>query len=120
MYGYESILSELGRILFGGYFTLMGVNHFAKKDMLVGYAKSKNVPSPEMAVLGTGVLLLVGGISVLLGMDTAGATALTLFLVPVSFKMHAFWAETDPMMKMGDMTNFLKNLALLGATWMMF
>lgn len=115
------ILPEVGRLLFGGYFFMMGINHFAKKDMLVGYAKSKNVPSPELAVTGSGVLLLIGGTGTLFEMYTQIATlALVLFLIPVSFKMHAFWAETDPMMKMSDMVNFLKNMALLGATLMMF
>ena len=115
------LLPQLGRILFGGYFVVMGMNHFLKKDMLVGYAKSKHVPMPDVAVMGSGVLLLVGGIGTLFGIYTQiAAFALLLFLIPVSLKMHAFWAETDQMAKMGDMAHFLKNMALLGATLMMF
>ena len=110
----------VGRILFGGYFTMMGINHFAKKDMLAGYAKSKDVPMPEIAVAGTGVLLLVGGLATIAGITQVAVPALTIFLIPVTLKMHAFWEDTDPMMKMSNMTHFLKNTALLGATWMMF
>jgi hypothetical protein len=29
--------------------------------------------------------------------------------------MHAFWKVQDPTVKMGEMVNFMKNIALLGA-----
>jgi putative oxidoreductase len=32
--------------------------------------------------------------------------------------MHPFWKVQDPMAKMGEMVNFTKNLALLGAVAM--
>ena len=115
-----NILNLLGRILFGGYFVFMGANHFAKKEMIVAYAKSKRVPSPEIAVMFSGILLLVGGIGTLISMDQIAALALVLFLIPVSFKMHAFWAETDPTMKAGDMVQFFKNMGLLGSALMLF
>jgi uncharacterized membrane protein YphA (DoxX/SURF4 family) len=41
-----------------------------------------------------------------------------LFLLPVSFTMHNFWAAQDPMQKMGDMLNFTKNMALIGCVLM--
>jgi uncharacterized membrane protein YphA (DoxX/SURF4 family) len=44
-----------------------------------------------------------------------GLIALVLFLVPVTFIMHAFWKIQDPMAKMGETINFTKNIALLGA-----
>ncbi len=100
---------------------MMGVNHFAKKEILVGYAKSKNIPSPGTAVAVSGILLLIGGLGIFFDVyANVAALSLVLFLIPVSFKMHAFWTETDPVVKMGDMTHFLKNLALLGAVLTMF
>jgi len=41
--------------------------------------------------------------------------ALVLFLLPVTYMMHAFRKIQDPMVKMGEMVNFMKNHALLGA-----
>ncbi len=109
----------LGRILYGGYFLMMGINHFRKTAMLTGYAASKGVPSPKTAVYGSGALLLLGGAGILLWQYVGWASlALILFLVPVSFKMHAFWTITDPNMKMPEMVNFLKNMALLGSALM--
>jgi putative oxidoreductase len=86
---------------------------------LTGYAASKNVPMPKLAVYGGGILLLIGGLSFLLGYQPLiGAIALVLFFVPVSFKMHNFWAVEDPMAKVGEMVNFTKNMALMGSSLM--
>jgi putative oxidoreductase len=104
-----------GRIIAGGYFLMGGFNHFAKLKMMAGYAKSKGTPAPELAVGGTGVILLLGGASLLLGYHpTIGAILLVIFLIGVSFGMHNFWAVQDPMAKMAEMVNFMKNMALIG------
>lgn len=117
----ESILFLLGRILFGGYFLMSGFNHFAHVAMLSGYAQSKGVPAPKLAVIVTGLLLLLGGLSVLFGLyPTIGALALLLFLLPVTFMMHAYWKVQDPQMQMGERMNFMKNLALVGAALLLF
>ena len=106
----------LGRILFGGYFAYNGFNHFKMLDMMSGYAKSKGAPMPKLSVAFSGVLLIVGGLSVLFDIFPGfGLIALALFLVPVTFIMHAFWKIQDPIAKMGEMINFTKNIALLGA-----
>ena len=43
---------------------------------------------------------------------------IAIFLVIVSFKMHAYWTDADPNAKMVNMQHFLKNMALLGAALM--
>lgn len=115
------ILFLIGRILFGGYFFWNGLNHLVFKTAgLAQYAAMKKVPSPKLAVLLSGLLILSGGLGVLLGMYIGWAVAcLVLFLIPVTFAMHDFWNDADPMMKMGNVVNFMKNLALLGAALML-
>ena len=114
------ILFLVGRILFGGFFTMMGLNHFMKMDMLKGYAQSKGVPAPGLMVPLTGLLLLGGGLSVLLGVYTnIGPWLLVVFLFFTSLKMHNFWALEDPQTRMNEMNHFLKNMALLGASLML-
>jgi uncharacterized membrane protein YphA (DoxX/SURF4 family) len=111
----EAILFLVARLLFGGYFVFNAVNHFTQVRMMSGYAQSKGVPAPKLAVTFTGLLLLIGGVSVLFGIyPILGATALVLFLVPVTFTMHTFWKIEDPQMKMAEKVNFTKNLALVG------
>jgi len=111
----EAILFLVARLLFGGYFVFNAVNHFTQTSAMTGYAQSKGVPAPKLAVTFTGLLLLIGGVSVLFGIyPILGATALVLFLVPVTFTMHTFWKIEDPQMKMAEKVNFTKNLALVG------
>jgi len=105
----------VGRIIVGGFFITNGILHFQKLKMMAGYARSKGTPAPEVAVGGTGVLLVLGGASLLLGFHpTSGAALLVIFLLGVSFKLHDFWAVQDPQMKMNEQINFTKNMALLG------
>ena len=115
------ILSLLGRIIFGGFFLMNAWQHFTKLDSYSGYAASKGVPSPTVAVFVSGILLLLGGLGVLFGVSpTASLTLLILFLVPVSLSMHAFWKVADPNMKMAEQIAFMKNLALIGALLMLY
>lgn len=105
-----------GRIILGAYFVHAGWNHFQHRKMMAGYAASKKVPFPMAATLGTGALLTLGGLSVLSGAyPLIGLAMLAVFLVGVTPQMHNFWAIQDPMMRMGERVNFLKNTALLGA-----
>ena len=115
------IIFLIGRIIFGGYFIRNAFNHFLNHAALEGYTASKGVSMPALAVFVTGVLLLVGGIGVLLGIFIEWALlSLVLFLIPVSFIMHAFWKVSDPMAKSAEQINFMKNMALLGAVFIMF
>lgn len=84
---------------------------------MIPYTRMKGIPFAEVAVLGTGALLLIAGVSILTGIyPVMAVAALTLFLVPVTFIMHNFWAVEDQMMKMNEMLMFTKNMALLGYT----
>lgn len=110
------ILLLLGRILFGGFFIMSGINHFTNVKMMAGYSASKNVPAPGLAVIATGVLLVAGGLSIVLGfLPVVGLALLILFLIPTSVMMHNFWTVEDPQFRAAEQINFLKNLALAGA-----
>ena len=109
-----------GRILFGGFFIYNGIHHFMDVSTMASYAAGKGVPMAEAAILGTGVMLIVGGGSVLLGLwPRFGILCTALFLLGVTPVMHNFWHIPDPGQRMIEMTSFLKNLALLGGTLML-
>ena len=116
-----TIIFFIGRIIFGVYWLKNSYSHLvARRKDMIGYAASKGVPAPSVAIVGTGILLLIGGLSMITGIwPRVGIAALIVFLLGVTFKMHAFWKETDPMMKMTQSINFSKNLALLGAVLML-
>ena len=110
----------LGRIIYGGYFLKAGINHFRSLDMLAGYAGMKGVPMPKVAVMFSGFLIIIGGLSVLTGFQPRfGLACIILFLLPVSLMMHTFWSDTDPMQKLNNQINFEKNLAMAGAAMIM-
>jgi putative oxidoreductase len=106
----------LGRMVFGGFFLYNGINHFVQRKSLAQYAKTKKVPVADVAIPASGVALLIGGASILLGIKPKwGALAIASFLATVSPSIHDFWRAEDPNQRMNDMTNFAKNMALLGA-----
>ncbi len=110
----------LGRILYGGFFVLGGLNHFMHLGMMSGFVQSKGVPSAKAAVVLSGLLIIVGGLSVILGYHVrTGLGCIMLFLVPVTLLMHNYWVETDMMQKINQRVNFQKNVALFGAALMM-
>jgi uncharacterized membrane protein YphA (DoxX/SURF4 family) len=114
------ILFLLGRVLFGGFFVISGIRHFQHLDMMAGFTGSKGFPAPKLAVIGSGLMILLGGISILLGVRPVWGVALvSLFLIPVTFVMHNYWADKDPMARINNQVNFMKNLAMLGAAWML-
>jgi len=109
----------VGRIIVGGFYLFNAINHFTKLGVMSGYAASKGIPAAKVAVAVSGILLLIGALSLLTGYrPTIGIAAIVLFLVPVTLTMHAFWSVQDAAARMGEMINFSKNLALLGSTLM--
>lgn len=110
----------LGRAIFGGYFLYNGINHFVNEEMMSQYAASKGTAAPDAAVTASGAMLVAGGLSVLAGLKPRqGLAAIVGFLIPVSLQMHRFWDEHDPQKRMGEMINFTKNMALVGAALML-
>jgi uncharacterized membrane protein YphA (DoxX/SURF4 family) len=106
----------IGRLIFGGFFLYNGINHLKERKSLAQYAGAKKVPLPDAAVTATGVVLIAGGASILLGVKPKlGAAAIAGFLAGVSPVMHNFWSVQDPNQRMNEMINFTKNLALLGS-----
>jgi len=109
----------IGRIVLGAYYLFNASNHFMQLEMMSGYAESKGVPAPKLAVIITGGLLALGGLSILFGfMPYIGAGLIVLFLVPTAFIMHNFWKVEDQQMKMAEMVNFTKDIALAASALM--
>ena len=103
----------IGRIFFSLMFIMAGFTNFSKSA--IGYAASQGVPLASLAVPLSGLIALAGGLSIALGFRTKwGAWLIVLFLIPVTFTMHAFWKVQDPMMFQIQMANFMKNISMLG------
>ena len=111
----------IGRILFAFIFINSGYSHFKNLASMTGYAQYKKVPAAKLSVIVTGVMVLLGGLSILLGTYAdLGALLLVVFLIPTALLMHNFWTVEDPMAKAGDAAQFFKNIALAGAALILF
>ena len=113
------IIFIIGRILFGLFFLVTGINHFMKLNNMVGYARMKRIIFPTFSVIVSGLMLIVWGIGIIFWtlpiIDTVTSSIiLIVFLVLSSLTMHKFWTEEGEA-KMADMINFMKNMALIGA-----
>lgn len=114
------IIFLIARIVLGLYYLFNASNHFFQVKMMAGYAASRGVPAPEASVIVSGMLLFIGEPSILTGYKpSVGIIALVIFFIPATFIMHSFWTVSDQMMKMGEMVNFLKNIALLASAVML-
>lgn len=115
------LILVIGRILFGGFFLMSGINHFAKLEAMTGYAKYKKLPAAKLGVLLSGLMLVIGGISIILGYYAdLGALILAIFLVLAAVIFHNFWKETDATTKQNEMLGFMKDIALAGAALILF
>ena len=106
-------LVPVGRALYSLIFITSVFGHFSSGA--IDSAAAHGVPFAVVLVPLSGILALVGGLSVLLGYRARfGAFMLLLFLVPVTLVMHKFWGLSDPQMAMMQRANFMKNLSLIG------
>ncbi len=103
----------LGRLFYSAIFIMAGFGHFSSKT--IEYASTMGLPMANLLVPLSGVIAILGGLSILLGyMAKIGACLIVLFLIPVTLTMHKFWGLPDPMMASMQQVHFLKNLSMLG------
>jgi uncharacterized membrane protein YphA (DoxX/SURF4 family) len=100
---------------------MSGINHFTKLEAMTGYAQYKKLPAAKLGVLISGLMLVIGGISIILGYYAdLGALLLAIFLVLAAVIFHNFWKETDATAKQNEMLGFMKDMALAGAALILF
>lgn len=109
---FSGLVIFLGRLLFVLMFLMAGFTHLSKQ--VIGFAASQGVPMASVLVPLSGVVALLGGLSILFGYRAkVGAWLIVVFLIGVT-PLHKFWGLSDPMMLQMQMAMFMKNLAMLG------
>jgi uncharacterized membrane protein YphA (DoxX/SURF4 family) len=114
----------IGRILFGGYFAYVAgyKTHIKMSPMMAGFAKQMNFPLHAIAGWQTGLWLIAGGLSIVLGVwPDLGVLMIIAFLAPAAAYFHRFWelAPDDPQMLMQS-GFFWRNVFGVGACLVMF
>ena len=108
------MLFPIARIMFSLIFIIAAPRHFSSEG--IGHAVSLGVPFAHLLVPLSGIMAIVGGLSVALGYKARwGAWVLVAFLVPVTWMMHAYWKQSDSAAFRVQQAMFAKNLSMLGA-----
>lgn len=112
----------VGRLIFGGYWVFNGLNHFVNMSMMAEFARQRGVPFPaELSVAVTGLMMLLGGLTIILGVYTyIGMALIIVFLLSAMIFIHKFWEMSDPMARMMEMILFMRNAAYIGALLMLY
>jgi putative oxidoreductase len=110
-----SMLRSLGHILLSSVFISGGADAFLKPGGRVNKVADSGIPQPEQAVVFNGAVMVIGGAALALGIaPKLAATILLGSLVPTTIVGHAFWKEETAAGRKHQLTQFFKNLALIG------
>jgi putative oxidoreductase len=117
------VLALAGRILFVMVFLSSGLmGHLGPgRSMLTQFAAARKIPSPGFLVPFSGLWIIVGSLSVLLGIyGDVGALMLALFVTATALLMHPYWREGEEQAKMMEQVQFNKDLGLAGGALGLF
>ena len=108
----------LGRFCLAAIFLQSAYDKIFHYGRTVTLMTAKGMPLPELLLLPAIVLLLGGGIGLLLGWKARwAALALILFMIPATLYFHDFW-NYPPQQLVNQFHHFFKNLAIIGALFM--
>ena len=109
------MLRTLGHLLLSSIFISGGWAAFSQPGGRPTKVAAAGIPEPELAVEFNGAIMMIGG--TLLGLGIAPKVAATILIgsmVPTTIVGHAFWKEETGPERQNHLTQFLKNLGLIG------
>jgi len=107
----------IGRILFSIIFMYSSLSKFSSG--FVYEAAAKGIPMADILIPFSGILELVGALTILSGfMSRWGAWLIVIVLIPVSLIMHDFWTVSDPIRHELVLLTFMRNMGLIGGALM--
>jgi putative oxidoreductase len=111
----ERLAVATARLLMAGIFIHGGWNAFKDPANRAKQAEKLGLPKAERIVRANGLAMAAGGTALALGIvPRAAAAGLTASLVPTTLAGHRFWEEQDEQARRMQLTQFLKNMGLIG------
>jgi putative oxidoreductase len=103
-----------GRLLLALLFLMSGFGKITGFAGTAGYMASKGLPMVEVLLAITIVIELAGALMIISGYKARlGAAALFLWMIPVTFLFHNYWAMPAEQ-QMIQQIMFMKNLSIMG------
>lgn len=110
----------IGRVLLGSLFLGGGWSKLMNMAGAQAYLTALKAPMPELLVYLSAPTEFLIGVLLVLGLATRYASALTmLFMIVATALAHRYWEYPAPA-QVGQYTNFVKNIAIFGATFYVF
>jgi putative oxidoreductase len=108
-------LSVVARTMMALIFLLSAVgNKIPQFSAVAEKMELEGVPVPGLMLVGAIGFLVVGSVSVIVGLWTrVGAGLLLVFLILATYYFHDFWAFEGPEQQ-AQMIQFMKNVSLMG------
>lgn len=105
----------ISRLLIAGVFIRSGWDAYHNPGDRAQKAARMGLPQPEIAVQANGLGMAGAGSALALGLaPRASARVLAGLLVPTTLAGHRFWEEPTTQGRERQLTQFLKNAAMLG------
>jgi putative oxidoreductase len=105
----------LGRALLSGMFIHGGYHAAKEPGGRVAMAEKVGVPNADLMVKVNGSLMVIAGILLALGIRARlAALILAACLIPTTYAGHQFWDQETKQASDQQLTQFMKNLAMLG------
>lgn len=111
----------IGRILFALFWLNSSVWHVRQGQMAIGYAASMRFPLPRLGAWPSGLWLVAGCLSIVLGVwADLGALMLAVFATLAGAWFHRFWEIEDPQQRGTQRQNFMRNATFVGGCLIIF
>jgi putative oxidoreductase len=115
MQAVQGIVSVMARVMIAVIFLASaGMNKIPNFSGVAEGMAGKGIPLPKVLLAGAIAFLILGSVSLILGFKARwGALLLLIFLAAATYYFHDFW-RVAPEQRGQELTNFLKNFALMG------
>ena len=115
---YNATLLLISRIAIAAVFIVFGIRKLMAVAGTAGYFAKLGLPMPEIVVWLVILIEVLGGILLIVGWQTRmAAWILAGFVVLATAAAHRYW-EFDAPQYVAQLTNFMKNLAIVGGLLM--
>ena len=115
MQGVQGFVLLVARLFIGIPFITFGIYKLSNFEMLSGWMAFKNLPVPEVLLFIAIAFEIIGGLMLITGLKLRlVAVLLILYLIPVHFAMHDYWAVEDPLEKQSQIESFSKGFMIMG------
>lgn len=116
---YKTSVSVIARVLLALMFILSGYGKLTDIQGTAGYIASGGLPAPAVLAVLTGLLELLGGITIVLGYKVRWiGLVLALFTLVASFIYHAFWSVPADQQYVTQLL-FMKNISVAGGLFLL-